>query len=593
MSEMETKIAELKAKMPATDIDDGTLRHMLEQADGNVEQALRQIRQMTGDEELEDTGYKLDAGSNDAKTEALAANRAGSITPTLSTHITSPPTAAPTALPPATTAPAPPVSAETNVDPQLAELKAMFPTVEPVVIEAVLETHAGSSPDERFEKALGDLLQLTDPDYKPDPATTAPRTTHPQTNLDEEFARSLQIAEERQAQVQARAQRETGSSLSSDGASRGTRRNDNPFGDDQQQHHVSGGSTTGYDSYGRPLQQQDYNYRGGSASGRTGGMWGDEQGGQAAGGGGPLGPAIEEKIGKYAEVGKQKFDLFLNTARTKVNEFEQLQTQRQATGMQPAGITSTLGGIFNDAKAVATGRRDGSQGPGGQGQGQGLAALGAGVGSALSGLSGLFGGRGAGQAEQGGQGGAGSSWGSNAQPRSMGGGGGAFNSRSGAGGQTSQQYQNAGRRWQPTDIYDDLDEPANQHQSRTIKVYQPGSSASSASSIPSTSDDFLEDNTPKPESDLNKRFGAGSAGVGGAGGSGSGGLGGEEKPAAQKIDLAKIGMLPKRQVSLLGTSPSATTESVHKQIQPASTDKRDAKDDLDGEEEYTKSPFEN
>jgi hypothetical protein len=51
--------------MPATDIDDGTLRHMLEQADGNVEQALRQIRQMTGDEELEDTGYKLDAGSND------------------------------------------------------------------------------------------------------------------------------------------------------------------------------------------------------------------------------------------------------------------------------------------------------------------------------------------------------------------------------------------------------------------------------------------------------------------------------------------------------------------------------------------------
>lgn len=54
------------------------------------------------------------------------------------------------------------------------------------------------------------------------------------------------------------------------------------------------------------------------------------------------------------------------------------------------------------------------------------------------------------------------------------------------------------------------------------------------------------------------------------------------------LRVAKIGMLPKRQVSLLGTSPSATTESVHKQIQPASTDKRDAKDDLDGEEEYTK-----
>lgn len=42
----------------------------------------------------------------------------------------------------------------------------MFPTVENVVIEAVLETHAGRTKDERFEKALGDLLQLTDPDYK-------------------------------------------------------------------------------------------------------------------------------------------------------------------------------------------------------------------------------------------------------------------------------------------------------------------------------------------------------------------------------------------------------------------------------------------
>lgn len=49
-------------------------------------------------------------------------------------------------------------------------MQAMFPTVEPAVIEAVLETHAGSSQDERFEKALGDLLQLTDPDYKVSPS---------------------------------------------------------------------------------------------------------------------------------------------------------------------------------------------------------------------------------------------------------------------------------------------------------------------------------------------------------------------------------------------------------------------------------------
>lgn len=145
--------------------------------------------------------------------------------------------------------------------------------------------------------------------------------------------------------------------------------------------------------------------------------------------------------------------MFLSTARTKVNEIEQLQTQRQAQGQQQAGITGTLGGIFNDAKAVATGRRDGAvspaQGQYGQGQqGQGLAALQAGVGSALSGLSGLFGARNANQ--QGEQAGQGSSWGSGVGSRSMG--GGASNVRSG-GMQGQQAYSSGGRRWQPTDIY--------------------------------------------------------------------------------------------------------------------------------------------
>jgi hypothetical protein len=46
-------------------------------------------------------------------------------------------------------------------------------------------------------------------------------------------------------------------------------------------------------------------------------------------------------------------------------------------------------------------------------------------------------------------------------------------------------------------------------------------------------------------------------------------------------------MLPKKQVSLLGTSPSNTTESAHKQIPAPSGAKRDGKDDLD-DEEFTK-----
>lgn len=211
----------------------------------------------------------------------------------------------------------------------------MFPTVEVPVIQAVLETHADRTTEERFEKALEDLLQLTDPDYKvsmmeccepskatltdyaplqPSSTASTGRTQPPHTHLDEEFARSLQIAEERQAQVQARAQRETGSSLTGDGRSqqlpyqpRAPRYN-RPQGarqpsDDDDLYADGHNSTTGYDSYGRPLpeqtqthnQNQDYNYRGGA--GRFGGLWNDDRQAQP----GAEGPGIEEKIGKYAE----------------------------------------------------------------------------------------------------------------------------------------------------------------------------------------------------------------------------------------------------------------------------------------------------
>ena len=398
----------------------------------------------------------------------------------------------------------------------------MFPSVEDVVIEAVLETHAHKPKEERLEKAIEDLLQLTDPDYKvsragrylslrlsrlmvleadvdvddlrcsgakqPDSTASHSNPVNPQTNLDEEFARSLQIAEERQAEVQARSEREVGSSLSgSTGglayqprAPRGGRTSAGA-GVASQSHQGfdgyddAGHSTTGYDSYGRPIetrQGQDHNPTP-TPTGRFGGLWSGEPAhqdssmygpGGGAGGGQPSGPGIEEKIGKYAEVGKQTLDKFLFTARTKVNEFEQLQTQRQAgMGGQVGGITGTLGGMFNDAKAVATGRRDGvgaGAGAGGyQGQGQGQGGFGAGVGSAFSGLSGLFGGRvgGAGQQQpsqhqqyQGQQ--HGSSWSNPAQNR-----GPAQNARGGAlntSSSSSGPNQTAGsRRWQPTDIF--------------------------------------------------------------------------------------------------------------------------------------------
>lgn len=95
--------------------------------------------------------------------------------------------------------------------------------------------------------------------------------------------------------------------------------------------------------------------------------------------------------------------------------------------------------------------------------------------------------------------------------------------------------------------------PAGDGSRKTIKVYQPASSASSTSSFPS----FLEDDKPHDKSTkstdttgLNKQMQDLSTGA-------------EEKAksstASNKIDLSKLGMLPKRQVSLVGKSTDNKT----------------------------------
>ena len=67
------------------------------------------------------------------------------------------------------------VDAQNEVSvPQIAELQIMFPSVDPEVIQAVWETTGdGSGRDmtveQRFDKALSDLLILSDPEYKVSP----------------------------------------------------------------------------------------------------------------------------------------------------------------------------------------------------------------------------------------------------------------------------------------------------------------------------------------------------------------------------------------------------------------------------------------
>ncbi len=73
-------------------------------------------------------------------------------------HILSPPPDEPTSIPhddPNTPPPA--------LDPKVAELHLMFPTVEPSVIHLILESSHGSS-----DRAIEQLLQITDPEFQPD-----------------------------------------------------------------------------------------------------------------------------------------------------------------------------------------------------------------------------------------------------------------------------------------------------------------------------------------------------------------------------------------------------------------------------------------
>lgn len=46
--------------MQGEGVDDGTLRHVLEQSDGNVEEAVRAIKTLSGGGDDNAEGYKLD-----------------------------------------------------------------------------------------------------------------------------------------------------------------------------------------------------------------------------------------------------------------------------------------------------------------------------------------------------------------------------------------------------------------------------------------------------------------------------------------------------------------------------------------------------
>lgn len=307
----------------------------------------------------------------------------------------------------------------------------MFPALEPAVIASVLESHA-SIPDanDRLDTAIGDLLQIADPSYKPAEHAPEARARQAEVNLDEEFARSLQLQEEEQAaeRQRQRQQQMVGANV--------------PYQPRQSRRQGVAGAQTSQPTW----SQQSYEAR--TSSGASG-----------AGGAGDEGPGIDARLEQLATVGKQRLGAFWSTAKSKIDEFQQAQQQRQQQQQQPAGVAGTLGGLWEDATAVATGKK-----PSGGGQ----------------------------QSQQQQQGGA---YGQETFQRPGG----------GRGATTGYQQPSAAasaRRWQPSDAYT-RDAPNNANGPRAIGVYGSGSGASgtassgmpgysrssSSSSLPSTSDD--------------------------------------------------------------------------------------------------------
>lgn len=170
-----------------TAASDAELHSALESSDGNVSQAFK----------------------------TLQLPRSATATPTQAT---------------ATTAAPPPVTPTTPQDSLVAELKSMFPALDSAIVALIVETRTAPAPggldaaghtlgeDARLDKCIGDLLAMSDPEYKPEGAQqTDAQAVGPgvvlfagmwsahapngqaHVSLDEQFARSLAMQEQQAA----------------------------------------------------------------------------------------------------------------------------------------------------------------------------------------------------------------------------------------------------------------------------------------------------------------------------------------------------------------------------------------------------------
>ncbi|EAU91064.2 hypothetical protein CC1G_03232 [Coprinopsis cinerea okayama7 len=92
-----------------------------------------------------------------------------------------------------TSQPSPDTTENVTTDPAIAELKAMFPDYDDIILQSVLESANGNQ-----AAAIEILLGMSDPNYKSE--APPPQAAMSQTELDEQLARRLMLEEQQQLQ---------------------------------------------------------------------------------------------------------------------------------------------------------------------------------------------------------------------------------------------------------------------------------------------------------------------------------------------------------------------------------------------------------
>nr|XP_018266878.1 uncharacterized protein I303_00858 [Kwoniella dejecticola CBS 10117]OBR89036.1 hypothetical protein I303_00858 [Kwoniella dejecticola CBS 10117] len=202
-----------------------------------------------------------------------------------------------------------------HADPKVNELHQMFPTVELSVIELILETSQGST-----DRAIEQLLGMTDPEFKSDELEGTREDA--QVDLDAQFARSLQMADEetyRAQQAQFHSRVNSGNNPPPPGG-----------GGLPYQPRIRRAGAGGQRPHPQQPHNQDAFYEGYTASDRDinglEGRYGERNEGDNP----PGMLAFEERVEKFAEAGKQTFNSLFSKAKAKYSEFQQQQATNRA-----------------------------------------------------------------------------------------------------------------------------------------------------------------------------------------------------------------------------------------------------------------------